>query len=79
MSVACCSETFNAPALADGALSVMVESLWGFQQRLCEVHQWTIWDLSAALAESGPLDFSLEKSFLLFFAHKKGLGHMFQK
>ena len=79
MSVACCSETFNAPALADGALSVMVESLCGFQQRLCEVHQWTIWDLSAALAESGPLDFSLEKSFLLFFAHKKGLGHMFQK
>ena len=57
MSVACCSETFDAPALAN----------------------WTIWDLSAALAESGPLEFSLEKSFLLFFAHKKGLGHMFQK
>ena len=34
---------------------------------------------------SGPLDFPSEKSFLLFyyfnlfFAHEKGLGHMFQK
>ena len=35
--------------------------------------------LSAALAKSGPLDFPSEKSFLLFFAHEKGLGHMFQK
>ena len=35
--------------------------------------------LSAALAKSGPLDFPSEKSFLLFFAHEKDLGHMFQK
>ena len=35
--------------------------------------------LSAAPAKSGPLDFPLEKSFLLFFAHEKGLAHMFQK
>ena len=35
--------------------------------------------LSAALAKSGPRDFPSEKSFLLFFAHEKGLGHMFQK
>ena len=35
--------------------------------------------LRAALAKSGPLDFPSEKSFLLFFAHEKGLGHMFQK
>ena len=35
--------------------------------------------LSAALANSGPLDFPSEKSFILFFAHEKGLGHMFQK
>ena len=39
--------------------------------------QWD--DLSAALVKSGPLDFPSEKSFLLFFAHEKGLGHMFQK
>ena len=35
--------------------------------------------LSAALARGGPLDFPSKKSFLLFFAHEKGLGHMFQK
>ena len=35
--------------------------------------------LSAAPAKSGPLDFPSEKSFLLFFAHEKDLGHMFQK
>ena len=35
--------------------------------------------LSAALAESGPLDFPSEKKFLWLFAYKKGLGHMFQK
>ena len=35
--------------------------------------------LSAAPAKSGPLDFPSEKSFLLFFAHEKGLAHMFQK
>ena len=35
--------------------------------------------LSAAPAKSGPLDFPSEKSFLLFFDHEKGLGHMFQK
>ena len=35
--------------------------------------------LSAALAQSGPLDFPTEKNFPLFFAHEKGLGHMFQK
>ena len=35
--------------------------------------------LRAALTKSGPLDFPSEKSFLLFFAHEKGLGHMFQK
>ena len=35
--------------------------------------------LSATLAKSGPLDFPSEKSFLLFFAHEKGLGHMFQE
>ena len=28
--------------------------------------------LSAAFANSGPLDFPSEKSFLLFFAHEKG-------
>ena len=37
------------------------------------------WNLSATLAKSGPLDFPSEKSFLLNFAHEKGLGHMFQK
>ena len=36
-------------------------------------------NLSAAPAKSDPLDFPSEKSFLLFFAHEKGLGHMFQK
>ena len=35
--------------------------------------------LSAAPAKSGPLDSPSEKSFLLFFAHEKSLGHMFQK
>ena len=35
--------------------------------------------LSAAPAKSGPLDFPSEKSFLLYFAHEKGLGHMSQK
>ena len=30
--------------------------------------------LSAALAKSGPLDLLSEKSFLLFYAHEKGLG-----
>ena len=35
--------------------------------------------LSAALAKIAPLDFPSEKSFLLFFAREKGLGHMFQK
>ena len=35
--------------------------------------------LIAALAKSGPLNFPSEKSFLLFFAHEKGLRHMFQK
>ena len=35
--------------------------------------------LSAAPAKSSPLDFPLETSFLLFFAHEKGFGHMFQK
>ena len=38
-----------------------------------------LWILSATLARSGPLDFPSEKSFLFFFAHEKGLGHMFQK
>ena len=28
---------------------------------------------------SGPLDFPSEESLLLFFAHEKGLGHMFQE
>ena len=37
------------------------------------------WNLSATLAKSGPLDFPSEKRFLLFFAHEKGFGHMFQK
>ena len=32
--------------------------------------------LSAALAKSSPLDFPSEESFLLFFAHEKGLGHV---
>ena len=40
---------------------------------------WQWEDLSAVLAKSGPLDFPLEKSFLPFFAHEKGLRHMFQK
>ena len=35
--------------------------------------------LSATLAKSEPLAFPSEKSFLLFFAHEKGSGHMFQK
>ena len=34
---------------------------------------------SATLAKSGPLDFPSKKSFPLFFAHEKGLGHIFQK
>ena len=36
----------------------------------------------AAPAKSGPLDFPSEKKVFLyffFFAHEKGLGHMFQK
>ena len=47
----------------------------------CEADKLGTWVdcLSAALAKSGPLDFPSEKSFLLFFAHEKGLGHMFQK
>ena len=42
---------------------------------------WTKQVSSAALAESGPLDFRSrrEKNFFKFFAHKEGLGHMFQK
>ena len=35
--------------------------------------------LSAALVKSGPLDFPSERSFLLFFAHQKASGHMFQR
>ena len=35
--------------------------------------------LSATLPKSSPLNFPSEKSFLLFFAHEKGFGHMFQK
>ena len=35
--------------------------------------------LIATLAKCGPLDFPSENIFLLFFAHGKGLGHMFQK
>ena len=31
------------------------------------------------LAKSGPLDFPSEKSFLLLFAHEKGLQSIFQK
>ena len=31
------------------------------------------------VTKSGPLDFPSEKRFLLFFAHEKGLGHMFQE
>ena len=34
--------------------------------------------VNAALAKSSPLDFPSEKSFLLFFVHEKGLGHMSQ-
>ena len=34
---------------------------------------------TAAPVKSGPHDFPSEKRFLLFFAHVKGLGHMFQK
>ena len=70
---------YSVPSSIAVANQIMVKSLCGFQQRLCEVHDWTIWDLSAALAKSGPLDFPLEKSFLLFFAHEKGLGQMFKK
>ena len=32
--------------------------------------------LSATLTQSGPLDFPSKKSFPLFFAHEKGLGHI---
>ena len=32
--------------------------------------------LIATPAKSGPLEFPSEKSFLFFFAHEKGLGHM---
>ena len=35
--------------------------------------------LNATLAKSGPLDFRQKKIFLLFFAHEKGSGDMFQK
>ena len=41
--------------------------------------QESLFSLSATLAKSGPLDFPSEKSFLLFFSHEKGLGHIFQK
>ena len=34
---------------------------------------------SAALVKSGPLDFPSENIFLLYFAHEKASGHMFQK
>ena len=43
--------------------------------------KWIIF--RAALAKDGPLDFPSEKkkrkSLILFFAHEKGLGHMFPK
>ena len=49
---------------------------------MCDIAHYQLYPkeaaLSAALTKSGPLDFPLEKSFLLFFAHGKGLGHMFQ-
>ena len=34
---------------------------------------------SAALVKSGSLDFPSENIFLLYFAHEKASGHMFQK
>ena len=37
-----------------------------------------IWRISP-YGECGPLNFPSQKSFLLFFAYEKGLGHMFQK
>ena len=40
-----CYETFNALAWTNKGSSVMVESLWAFRQRRCEVHDWTIWDM----------------------------------
>ena len=50
---------------------------------LNQVHDWVVihdfMSLRATLAKSGPLNFPTEKKFLLFFAHEKGLGHMFQK
>ena len=53
-----------------------------FSPRSCTIF-WSLIlvnnNVSAAPAKSGPLDFPSEKSFLLFFAHEKGLGHMFQK
>ena len=38
---------------------------------------WYSWHKWLLAAKSGPLDFMSEKSFLLSFAHEKGLGHMF--
>ena len=48
---------------------------------VCEIIQKhnILKQLSATLAKSGPLDLPSEKSSLLFFAHEKGLGHMFKK
>ena len=55
-------------------------SLYFFGETRRVEHEYNeAYDLSTTLAKSGPLDFPSEKSFLLFFAHEKGLGNMCQK
>ena len=49
---------------------------WSFKRICSQINL-----LSAPLAKSGPFDFPQEKGFLFFFffAHEKGLEHIFQE
>ena len=57
--------------------------IWGYESKKSQQnYSWfnTLFPaLIAPLAKSGPLDFPSEKSFLLLFAHEKGLQNIFQK
>ena len=65
------------PSVDMWKLSTKTKLLKQYYWQICSISYQT--HLSTTLAKSGPLDFPSQKSFLLFFAHKKGLGHMFQK
>ena len=81
---------FNAAFLSFSAVlfTVQMSKLKGLEKtrrkRICSSSKdfpRPLWGryISAALAKSGPRDITSEKSFLLFFIHENGLGHMFQK